>query len=233
MFDKCLKQNDLIAVKRHNSYEWAIISAILYDHSETSVHASLTDKDISYYELKHVGIISKMPSQSCETSKGLYTIVPQSETLNNNYMETRIVSITLEQAKEWYKSDNAALRTIALSAFKDWELEEKFEDIVKDITYTSLCRLVPSKDADFISAYIDLCKLAEALNGDWIRKFAGKVWFFSGKTSVSGNGCKDLETLYHIDANYTSMVYFKDLRTINKAKEIILREWDRFKPLFI
>lgn len=37
-FDKCLKQNDLIIVKRHNSYEWAIISSILYGHSETSAY---------------------------------------------------------------------------------------------------------------------------------------------------------------------------------------------------
>lgn len=197
------------------------------------IYISLIDKDISYYELKEIGVINMMTSQFCETSKGLYTIVPQSEILNNNYMEARIVSITLEQAKRWYKSDNAALKTIALSAFKNWELEEKFEDIVKDITYTSLCRLVPSQDADFISAYIDLCKLAKALNGDWVRKSKEKAWFFSGVTSVSGNGCKTLETLYHIDGNYQTLVYFKDMRTINKAEEIILREWDRFKPLFI
>jgi hypothetical protein len=222
---------DIIAVRRHNSYEWAIITSILPKCTGVSVYMPSSGRTIMYPVLERTGRISTICSNG-NGPRGLYTIVSQSKTLNNNHIETRNVSITLEQAREWYKSDNAALKTIALNAFKDWELEEKFEDIVKDITYTSLCRVVPSCDVERVSAYVDLCKLAKALNGDWVRKPKEKAWFFSGATSANGNGCKTLETRYHIESNYQALIYFKDMGTINKAGEIILREWDRFKPLF-
>ena len=163
--------------------------------------------------------------------RGLYTIVKQDEITNSNHMETRNVSITLEQAKEWYKGDNEALKTLALNAFKDWELEQKFEDIVRELDYISMCRMVPIDDAELISALINLRKLAKALNGDWVRRPKEKAWFFSG--AKTANGCVELENLYHIEADYPTVTYFKDLRTLNKAKEIILREWDRFKALYV
>lgn len=226
-----LRVFDIIAVRRYNSYEWAIITSILPEHTEYSTRLPISGVTVKYAVLQRTGRISTICSNG-NGPRGLYTIVSQSKTLNNNHIETRNVSITLEQAREWYKSDNAALKTIALNAFKDWELEEKFEDIVKDITYTSLCRVVPSCDVERVSAYVDLCKLAKALNGDWVRKPKEKAWFFSGATSANGNGCKTLETRYHIESNYQALIYFKDMGTINKAGEIILREWDRFKPLF-
>ena len=38
-------------------------------------------------------------------------------------METRNISVTLEQAREWYNSRNATLRTLALNAYTNEELE--------------------------------------------------------------------------------------------------------------
>lgn len=146
-------------------------------------------------------------------------------------MEIRTVGVTLEQAREWYKGYNEALKTIALSAYKDWELEEKFEDIVKDLDYISMCRMVPRDDAELIGALVNLRKLARALNGDWVRKPKEKAWFFLSAKTV--NGCVELENLYHIEADYPTVTYFKDLRTLNRAKEIILKEWDKFKALYI
>lgn len=46
----------------------------------------------------------------------------------NNKMETRNISITLEEAKEWYNS-NIILKDIALKAFTKEELESSFRDI--------------------------------------------------------------------------------------------------------
>lgn len=31
--------------------------------------------------------------------------------------------------------------------------------------------------------------------------------------------CVELENLYHIEADYPTVTYFKDLRTLNRAKE--------------
>ena len=145
-------------------------------------------------------------------------------------MEIRTVGVTLEQAREWYKGYNEALKTIALSAYKDWELEEKFEDIVKDLDYISMCRMVPRDDAELIGALVNLRKLARALNGDWVRRPKEKAWFFS--SAKTDGSSVELEHSYHIEADFPTVVYFKDLRTLNRAKEFMLNEWELFKGMF-
>lgn len=48
--------------------------------------------------------------------------------------EIRNLEVSLEKAKEWYKSDNLALQELALTAFTKEELKEfKFGDVVKII----------------------------------------------------------------------------------------------------
>lgn len=225
-----LRVFDIIAVRRYNSYEWAIITSILPEHTEYSTRLPISGVTVKYAVLQRTGRISTICSNG-NGPRGLYTIVSQSKTLNNNHMETRNVSITLEQARERYKGDNAALKAIALNAFKDWELEEKFEDVVRELDYMSMCRMVPIDDVELIGALINLRKLAKALNGDWVRRPKEKAWFFSG--AKTAGGCIELENLYHIEADYPTVTYFKDLRTLNRAKEIILKEWDKFKALYI
>ena len=44
-------------------------------------------------------------------------------------MDTRNVAVTLEKAREWYNSGNAALKEVALQAFKEEELKISFKDI--------------------------------------------------------------------------------------------------------
>lgn len=227
-----LRVLDVIAVGRHNSYEWAIITSILPERAEVSVYIPSSGRTIMYAVLERTGRISTISAfcPSSSKSRGLYTVVKQDEITNSNHMETRNVSITLEQAREWYKSYNEALKTIALSAYKDWELEEKFEDIVKDLDYISMCRMVPRDDAELIGALVNLRKLARALNGDWVRKPKEKAWFFLSAKTV--NGCVELEHTYHIESYYPTVVYFKDLRTLNRAKKFMLNEWELFKGMF-
>nr|DAG93722.1 MAG TPA: hypothetical protein [Crassvirales sp.] len=40
--------------------------------------------------------------------------------------EKRNIKVTLEQAMEWYNSDNSTLRTLALSAYTEDELKLNF-----------------------------------------------------------------------------------------------------------
>lgn len=45
-------------------------------------------------------------------------------------METRNISLTLENAKEWYNSGSAELKEVALQAYTENELKTKtFKDI--------------------------------------------------------------------------------------------------------
>ncbi len=47
----------------------------------------------------------------------------------NNKMETRNISLTLEEAREFYKSNNDILKTLALKAFTKEKLEYSFKNI--------------------------------------------------------------------------------------------------------
>lgn len=47
----------------------------------------------------------------------------------NNKMETRKISLTLEEAREFYKSNNDTLKALALKAFTEEELKHSFKDI--------------------------------------------------------------------------------------------------------
>ena len=73
----------------------------------------------------------------------------QIETLNGRYiqgsdfdidkqrnMETRNISITLEQAMKWYNSGNIALRTLALNAYTSDELELNYDLIASRVEKT-------------------------------------------------------------------------------------------------
>lgn len=51
-------------------------------------------------------------------------------------MNTRNVTVTLEKAKEWYNSDSATLKEVALQAFNKDELEYNFREIT---TFKKAC----------------------------------------------------------------------------------------------
>lgn len=60
-------------------------------------------------------------------------------------METRNVTITLDKAREWYKSGNASLKEIALQAFDKDELTYNFKDIT---TFKKACEVLNLNYAD-------------------------------------------------------------------------------------
>lgn len=97
-------------------------------------------------------------------------------------METRNVTLTLNKAREFYNSDNAALKEIALQAFTKKELTtpkytdiKTFEDACKalglDMAYVncSLCNMdsVEGSFEEHLMAIYKLDIIRKALNGDW------------------------------------------------------------------
>lgn len=94
-------------------------------------------------------------------------------------METRNVTLTLEKAKEFYNSDNAALKEVALQAFTKEELiTPKYTDIK---TFEDACRVLGVSTTSYIEAPYTAGKevvnhlhvvykldiIRKALNGDW------------------------------------------------------------------
>ena len=104
-------------------------------------------------------------------------------------METRNVTLTLEKAKEFYNSDNAALREVALQAFTveeltihKWQNIKTFEDAYRtlgmDLPYLKVDPSVGNSIADHLYAICKLDIIRKALNGDWKPSLVeGKVYY--------------------------------------------------------
>ena len=105
-------------------------------------------------------------------------------------METRNVTLTLEKAKEFYNSDNAALKEVALQAFTKeeltipkWQNIKTFKDALHALGMYRIFDQYPSNirerayfnHIDAISKIDIICK---ALNGDWKPSLVkGKVFY--------------------------------------------------------
>lgn len=99
-------------------------------------------------------------------------------------METRNVTLTLERAKEFYNSGNAALKEVALQAFTEEELETpKFTDIITfgdAVKALSLNDCNVQKDLEKFNNYRFEDNTSEHLKAiyklDIIRKALNKDW---------------------------------------------------------
>lgn len=134
-----------------------------------------------------------------------------------NIMERRNISISLEEAKEWYKSDNPVLKELALKAYSKNELIS-LEDVEKyakkyNTTYTIY---MPMNLYQKHQALAKLETAANYLNGDW-RKKPNEAAFRLGRESGK-------ITFIEATTDVTGAVWFRDLEKAKKAVEILGEE---------
>lgn len=153
-----------------------------------------------------------------------------------NNMEKRNIKVTLEQAIEWYNSDNETLRTLALTAYTEEELTLNRDYIfskVKGLTAT----LIPSVDDKKFLALSDLAVIAKYFNGSW-KKTDSNVGYFLGQSNLKFpnrrylDGIKGLRNIGICEHNivmYPGIVYFKNPEDVIKAVNIL---GDKIKDLF-
>lgn len=151
-------------------------------------------------------------------------------------MEKRNIKITLEQATEWYNSDNETLRTLALTAYTEKELTLNRDYIfskVKGLTAT----LIPSVDDKKFLALADLAVIAKYFNGSW-KKTDSNIGYFLGQSNLKFpnrrylDGIKGLRNIGICEHNivmYPGIVYFKNPEDVIKAVKIMS---DKIKDLF-
>ena len=124
-------------------------------------------------------------------------------------METRNVALTLEKAKEFYNSGNAALKEIALQAYTEEELTTpKFTDIMtfedavkalglsncdvqKDLEKFDNCRFEGNASKHLKTIYkLDIIR--KALNGNWNPKIAeDSIYYPLVRLYPDGNKAKE------------------------------------------
>ncbi len=141
--------------------------------------------------------------------------------------QPRNISITLEQAKEWYFGDNETLKTLALSAYNESELYNSYDYICQHINTSFSTLLVPLRNKHIFTALAKLSTIAAYYNGAWI-KTEYNTGYFIGKSAI---GVKAVETSYkdiyifkHDNVKYPGIVYFKNKEDVIKALHILNKE---------
>ena len=169
----------------------------------------------------------------------------QIETLNGRYiqgsdfdidkqrnMETRNISITLEQAIEWYNSGNATLRTLALNAYTSDELELNYDFIASRVDQAYGQCITPMCEHNKFQVLAKLAIIAKYYNKNW-KKTTYNTGYFIGNYK-SGNGpvveiLNDVGVYQHTTVQYAGVVYFKSSEDAVKAVKIL---GDEVKELF-
>lgn len=147
----------------------------------------------------------------------------------NNMEEKRSVSISLEEAREWYKSGNNALKAIALKAYSENELAG-YEYMKSQVnTQPSGCS-IPYLERGKWDTLHKLAIMAKYYNGSWEMK-AGKTGYFIGKSSMGGSAVvqqvnlTDGIAIYeHRTVQYAGIVYFKNAQDAKEAAKLLFDE---------
>ena len=167
----------------------------------------------------------------CETS-----IETPSTRFNNNQMnnnvEKRNITVSLEEAREWYNGENQTLRKLALQAYTEKELNEPqtFKDVLKSLGIQSInIGMKVNEIGNELAIHIKLMFIAKYFNGTW-KPEMDKTKYFLGRTPYSydiPNSAK-LDNGYYIGIHARvkcpGIVYFQKQEDVRKAYEMLKDE---------
>ena len=146
--------------------------------------------------------------------------------------KARNISITIEQAMEWYNSGNTTLRTLALNAYTKDELELNYKMIESNVDQTCGCFNTPMCEQKKFQVLAKLAIIAKYYNKNW-KKITCNTGYFLGNYSTA-NGpvvetCNGVGVYQHNTVQYAGVVYFKNQEDAVKAVKIL---GDEVKELF-
>lgn len=144
-------------------------------------------------------------------------------------MELRNVKITIQQAANWYSSNNDTLKALALSAFSRDEIIIYY---IKAQSKTVSLDL-PLEQIDKFKTLAQLSVLASYFNK--LTKIERDTRYFLGKNDEVNHSIvtKLFDNIYiykHINVKYAGIVYFNSEEAIKKAVSMIGE--DKIKRLF-
>ena len=183
----------------------------------------------------------------CETSVETPSTRFNNNQMNNN-MEKRNITVSLEEARNWYNSQNQTLRKLALQAYTEKELNEpqSLKEVIESLGVKSLSlnMKLGGKDASSsmklskeigieigsaLTLHMKLALIAKYFNGTW-KPEMDKTKYFLGRTPYSydlPNSTK-LNNGYYIGIHervaYPGIVYFQKQEDVQKAYEMLKDE---------
>ena len=157
----------------------------------------------------------------------------------NNNVEKRNITVSLEEARDWYNSENQILRKLALQAYTEKELNEpqNFKEVLKSLGIQSINigMKVNGKEVSSVeignelATHIKLMFIAKYFNGTW-KPEMDKTKYFLGRTPYSydvPNSAK-LDNGYYIGIHARvkcpGIVYFQKEEYVRKAYEMLKDE---------
>lgn len=91
--------------------------------------------------------------------------------------ERNNISVSLEEAVEWYHSGNTTLRALALKAYPEEKLRNDFRYIKNKVNYSLTTISVPKENVERFRVLSKLAILAKYFNGNWVME-TGKLGYF-------------------------------------------------------
>ena len=175
------------------------------------------------------------------------TQVDRLSKINNNNVEKRNITVSLEEAREWYNGENQTLRKLALLAYTETELSEpqSFKEVLESLGVQSLnlnMRL-GGKDAlstvklsngigieinSELTLHMKLSLIAKYFNGTWKPEMDKKYFLAKIPSSyVLPNSIK-LDNGYYIGTHetvlYLGIIYFQKEGYVRKAYKMLKDE---------
>ena len=157
----------------------------------------------------------------------------------NNNMEKRNITVSLEEARNWYNGENQTLRQLALQAYTEKELNEpqSFKEVLESLGIQSINvgMKVNGKEVSSVeignelATHIKLMFIAKYFNGTW-KPEMDKTKYFLGRIPYSydlPNSAK-LDNGYYIGIHARvkcpGIVYFQKEEYVRKAYEMLKDE---------
>lgn len=150
-----------------------------------------------------------------EFKKCFPSCAPTTVTQND---EKRNISVTLEQAKEWYHGNNSTLKELALTVYTEKELGFTLDNVYSEVDNSSIHLYIPTGEYNKFRAKAKLNMIAAYFNEDW-KMEEGKTGYFIGKL-LGGS----ITVMKHSSAKYESIAYFKNRDDAEKAMKLLKDE---------
>lgn len=138
--------------------------------------------------------------------------------------DARTLSITIEQAREWYNSDNRALKTLALNVYTQEELELNYKLIEPKVHRECACIYFPVEDNKKFLTAAKLATIAKYYNKSW-KRTTSNTGYFIGGYNVCGKPLREVTKgvgIYrHDSVVYAGITYFKTEEDAIKAVKML------------
>ena len=139
-------------------------------------------------------------------------------------MERRDISVTLEEAIEWYNSGNTTLRTLALNVYTKDELELNYALIASRVSKYRNAFVIPLCEGRKFQVLTKLAIIANYFNKDWKKTVCNTGYFLGNYNTTNGPvvNCYNGVGIYqHNTVQYAGVVYFKNQEDAIKAVKIL------------